>query len=322
MNGPEVSVIMGVYNGSVYLRESVESILSQEGVNFEFIIINDGSTDESAEILNEYAQKDGRVKIIHQENLGLTKALIRGCQEAYGDFIARQDSDDISLPGRLNKLLGLIKSNSKVAFVSSWAKCVGPAGELLFQINRPGDPATATQKLLHDKMGPPAHGSVMFERKAYERVGGYREEFYYGQDSDLWLRMARIGKIGYVQEYLYKWRYSADAISSAKRSIQRKFGDLGQLCHKARQEGRSEVQFLHEARRLREEVMLKNTGLPPTLVARAAGNYFIGSGLYEMRDPAASVYFLRAVRYNPLHLRAWAKLFFSLLKYRRVVGKK
>ncbi len=109
MSPPDVSVVMSAYNGSRDLAKSVDSILCQEGVNFEFIIVNDGSTDESPRLLEQYAAKDARVRVIHQENRGLTKALIRGCAEARGEFIARQDVGDLSLPGRLANELKLIQ---------------------------------------------------------------------------------------------------------------------------------------------------------------------------------------------------------------------
>ena len=98
----DISVVMSVCNGSDLLAKAVNSILSQEGVSLELIVVNDGSIDGScATILDEYARRDPRVRVIHQENTGLTRALIRGCAAARGQFIARQDSDDISLPGRL-----------------------------------------------------------------------------------------------------------------------------------------------------------------------------------------------------------------------------
>ena len=89
---PEVSVVMSVYNGASHLFATLDSILSQEGVKFEFIVVNDGSSDKTGRILNDYAQRDSRLRIIHQENTGLTRALIRGCDAARGEFIARQDA--------------------------------------------------------------------------------------------------------------------------------------------------------------------------------------------------------------------------------------
>src|ERR1700754_3126237 len=96
MSGPpDISVIMSVYNGAQDLCESVESILSQRDASLEFIIVNDGSTDNSPHILEEFAGRDSRVKLIHQQNLGLTKSLIKGCAIARGKYIVRQDAGDI-----------------------------------------------------------------------------------------------------------------------------------------------------------------------------------------------------------------------------------
>ena len=97
----EISVVMSVHNGGSDLADTMNSILSQERVQLEFIVVNDGSTDQTGQILDEYMRRDNRVRVIHQENTGLTRALIRGCAAATGEFIARQDAGDRSLPGRL-----------------------------------------------------------------------------------------------------------------------------------------------------------------------------------------------------------------------------
>src|SRR5262245_28979404 len=115
---PEVSVVMSVYNGASHLAATLESILAQKGVAVEFIVVNDGSTDKSGHILNDYASRDGRLRIIHQENTGLTRALIRGCDAARGEFITRQDAGDISLPGRLARQRIILDSEPAVVMVS------------------------------------------------------------------------------------------------------------------------------------------------------------------------------------------------------------
>ena len=100
-SSPLVSVVMSVFNGGDYLQTALESVLDQEGVDFEFVVVDDGSTDGSAAKLAEIARRDARVRVIRQENAGLTRALMRGCSEARGDFVARQDGDDLSCAGRL-----------------------------------------------------------------------------------------------------------------------------------------------------------------------------------------------------------------------------
>src|SRR5262245_47015027 len=128
---PEVSVVMSVHNGASHLVATLDSILSQEGVELEFIAVNDGSTDKSAQILDDYAQRDDRMRVVHQDNTGLTVALIRGCGIARGEFIARQDVGDVSLPGRLARQRAILDAEPAVVMVSCATRFVGPADEEL-----------------------------------------------------------------------------------------------------------------------------------------------------------------------------------------------
>jgi glycosyltransferase involved in cell wall biosynthesis len=299
---------MSVYNGARYLAESMDSVLSQDGCDFEFIIVNDGSRDASRDILAQYERQDSRVRVLDQENSGLTRALIRGCAAARGELIARQDADDVSLPGRLQQLVRCLDACPTAAFASSWGYYVGPEGELVEAVTRPSDPELATAQLLHQRTGPPAHGSVMFRRQAYEAVGGYRREFYYGQDSDLWLRLALAGQICYVPAFLYAWRVSAEAISSARADLQAEFGELGRLCHTARLRGEDESPFLTRARRLCEERMRLGAEAAPNRSSRARTYYRLGTSLGRRGDRRAGRYLWKAIRTNPLHWRAWLRL--------------
>ncbi|MFV0444356.1 MAG: glycosyltransferase family 2 protein [Planctomycetaceae bacterium] len=317
---PEVSVVMSVYNGARYLRESVDSILTQEGVDFEFIIIDDGSTDESPQILDEYAAHDPRVRVIHQENTGLTRALIRVCAEARGEFVARQDADEVSQQNRLLLQVELLRRDSRLGLVSCTTQYVGPAGEPLSTLSRPEDPEQATLGLLHDREGPPAHGSVMFRRSLYEQVGGYRPEFYFGQDSDLWLRMAERSLIGYRRECLVSTPRSATSLSGAYADAQKRFGELGQQCREARSTGRSEEPLLAEARVLRDAIASRrNSSGAARGTAGSAMNYLLGSQLLRNGDRRARRYLLATIRRSPWHWRAWVRLAQSLLLRRGAV---
>src|SRR5215471_8330953 len=129
---PEVSIVMSVYNGASRLAATLDSILTQEGVALEFIVVNDGSTDTSGRILNDYASRDSRVRVIHQGNTGLTRALIRGCDAARGEFIARQDAGDTSLPARLKSQVDVLRKQQDCVLVSCWTDVVGPKGEFLY----------------------------------------------------------------------------------------------------------------------------------------------------------------------------------------------
>ena len=320
MTVPRVSVVMSVYNGQRYLRRAVESILAQEFRDFEFIIINDGSQDGSREILAEYAGRDPRIRLIDQENRGLTKALIRGCAEARGEYIARQDADDWSHPRRLASCVALLDEWPNCVMASSWAEYVDAVGDLVDTVERPADSREATRALLRERTGPPAHGTVVFRRAAYEGVGGYRACFYFGQDGELWLRLAAIGEVGYVQSYLYTHRLSAETISGAQSKAQFEFAELGHRCREARLRGESEEPLLEQAELLRSRVLEgRAKGSDRSILRRgcSAANYRIGTCLSRRGNPRAKEYFWTAIRLNPLHWRSWCRLGAELLRLAR-----
>ena len=304
---PEISVAMSVYNNAETLPAALDGILSQADVALEFIVVDDGSTDGSAAILDEAARNDARLKVVHQSNAGLTRALIAGCALASAPWIARQDADDVSRPGRLAALLDLARRHPGAVLLASAASCTGPRGERLREAAVETDPARAREQLLAARTGPPAHGSAMFSRAAYEAVGGYRACFYYGQDSDLWMRLAERGGVVYLGEPFYAFRWEPNAISGAGRSLQRKFGRWGQACRRARAAGRSEEPYLRRAARLTEAIRQGRVG-KARRTDRALGLYHAGC-LSIPGDPAlARAYFRQAVAANPLCLRAWVKL--------------
>lgn len=301
---PRLSVVMSVYNGAKHLPRSIESILAQTWRDFEFIIVDDGSKDETPAILRDYQQRDRRIQLITQPNAGLTNSLIRGCQLAKGEFIARQDADDWSAPTRFEQQLAMFDANSELGLVSCTTRYIGPNDELLESVSRDDDPLVATRKLLEERNGPPAHGSMMFLRALYEQVGGYRPEFYFGQDADLWLRMAQRQLIGYVSECLYHWRRNPDGISGKQMGAQHLFGELGQQCLAARRAGVSEAPFLDAARKLKEQMISTPTN---NGAGRSTMLYLIGSTLRQQGDPRARTYFWQAAQTQPTNWRAWLR---------------
>ncbi|MFH5805566.1 glycosyltransferase family 2 protein [Alienimonas sp. DA493] len=304
---PRVSVVMGVYNAAETLPAAVEGVLAQTFADWEFVIVDDGSTDGTANRLAEYAAAEPRVRVIRQENAGLTAALIRGCREARGEFIARQDADDVSAPERLERQVALLRDTPGAGFVSCTTRYVAPGGETLDLLSRPADPAEATRALLHEHQGPPAHGSVLFRRDLYDAVGGYRKEFYYAQDSDLWLRMAERALVAYVPEPLYDFRLSPHGISGSREALQRRFGEFGQACARGRRSGSGEAVPLEGAAVLREEV-LAGRAARGGRGDGAGTNYLIATRLLARGDRRAIRYLSKTLRRRPWHLKAWARL--------------
>jgi len=212
MNKPKVSVIMSVYNGERYLREAIESILDQTMKDFEFIIVNDGSTDKTSKILEEYSRKDRRIKIINNmKNIGLTKSLNIALKVAKGDYIARMDADDLSLPERLEMQMNFLIKNRNVGVVCCNVVLIDSEGNLIRRVILP-------DKLKHilRKRNRLVHGAVMFRKSVIEQLRGYNEQMCYAQDYELFLRLSNISEIGRINEFLYKLRVHSKSISYKK----------------------------------------------------------------------------------------------------------
>jgi hypothetical protein len=309
MKKPDVSVVMSVYNDAAYLRRAIDGVLTQTGVDLEFIIVDDGSSDESPRILSEYAASDARIRVIRQENAGLTRALINGCNSATGEFIARQDADDVSLPGRLRKQMALLREYPRIGFVSSWADSFTPDGAILDECRNSELPELATERLLNHRIGPPAHGSVMMRTTLYKQVGGYRECFYFGQDSDLWLRLGEKSLMAYVPEVLYRFLRSPLSISGNRSESQHLFGELGQLCRKARANGEAEQPFLEQAEVLALQIRTaKNNGTTLRSANGIGMSYLIGSQLVRKGDNRGRKYLWNVLSARPWHYKAWIRL--------------
>lgn len=217
---PKISVIMSVYNGSRYLREAIESILNQTFTNFEFIIINDCSTDNSWEILTEYSNKDRRIRLFNnEENIGLTKSLNKGINLARGEYIARQDADDVSLPQRFDKQVALLDSYPDVVLVSCDIEVINSEGYFVKKEQRSCDPQWISWYMLfYNHIG--GHSQVIFRRKTAMGLGGYSESYRYSQDYEFWCRIVRVGNIVILPEILHKLRRHNKGITAEKRSEQ------------------------------------------------------------------------------------------------------
>jgi glycosyltransferase involved in cell wall biosynthesis len=232
IDAPVISVVMSVYNGQKYLRESVDSILNQTYKNFEFIVINDGSEDNSLGMLLEYQTRDNRLLIVNQNNIGLTRSLNRGVRLAASEYIARQDADDISLPTRLEKQLDYMENHPEVAAIGSLADVFNVDGVLRTsrdpKYSRKGIKRHLAKKNLF------LHGSAMMRKSHLAKVGFYREFFRHSQDYDLWLRLSQYFDIDILPEHLYQYRVTPQAVSVSQWPIQKQYADIARKLHTER----------------------------------------------------------------------------------------
>jgi glycosyltransferase involved in cell wall biosynthesis len=295
MSDPLISVVMGVHNGEAVLRETVGSILDQQSCHLEFIVIDDGSNDGTASLLEELADGDSRLRVVHQPNIGLTKTLMRGCEMAKGDFIARQDCGDISLPGRLLAQSQTLQAHPDVVMVSCGTRFVGRREELV----RIDQPTTTELNIgmasldLHSIRGPSHHGSTMFRRNDYGLVGGYRPIFHVAQDIDLWLRLHERGRFESLSLIGYEARLSPRSISFSRRNEQIALMALGIEAAIARRAGQDDTAVFADYLPPPQE---KST--PDVAHQQRAYDYYVGSLLMRTNPRQARSYF-RSVLQQP-----------------------
>ena len=209
---PKVTVLMTVYNGERHLREAVESIVHQTFQDFEFLIINDGSTDGTRELVLSYS--DPRIRLLDNgHNLGQTRSLNRGLELAEGQYIARQDADDISEPERLARQVAFLETHTEVALLGTWYTKIDTEGTPLGERRLPCNSIQVRWSLLF--FCPFVHSAVMFRKSAVlEQIGFYNEAFVYAQDYELWSRIARCLLVANLGEYLVRYRITPWSMTS------------------------------------------------------------------------------------------------------------
>lgn len=214
----EISVILPVYNGSKYIEESISSILEQSIENFELIILNDGSTDDSLQKCELFKKRDSRIKVINQSNIGLTKTLNKGIKLSTGTYLARQDADDISRKDRFENQLSWIKEKNSRVLCGTNTTIIDKDGK-----EKKNKIISFKHKNIIEKFEYTnciAHSSALFLKSAAEEVGNYDENLTYSQDYDLWWKLSTIGEIGNLKEKLVILRETIDSISHKKSSDQ------------------------------------------------------------------------------------------------------
>jgi glycosyltransferase involved in cell wall biosynthesis len=216
IKSPLVSVVMCVYNDEKNLSSSIESILRQTFTEFEFIIVDDGSTDKTSEILDSYSTKDPRIKVFHLKNSGTAASANYGISKAIGRYIARIDSDDISYPHRLQTEVDLLDKGFNLALVGGGAHIIDHDGNIVGVRNiktRKEKRALLFRNIFQQS-------DVMFRKTVFDSLGGYREKFKNGEDYDLWLRISEVAEIKKINNILGQWRLNPGGFSFSRRNEQ------------------------------------------------------------------------------------------------------
>ncbi len=239
MNVPLISVVMVVCDVDRFLAESVESILHQTFCDFEFIIVDYGSTDSSREIITSYAKKDPRVRLREIPHCGLGEARNAACSSARGSYIALMDADDVALPDRLLLELDFMEKHPSVGLLGASVQWINAAGQALYIGRCPtGDEQLRKSLAVHCPFWQP---TVLMRKEAFVRAGGYRDAFAPAEDYDLWLRITEKFSCANLDDVVLCYRIHPHQVSLRKRR-QQTLGILGaQMSAALRRSGEQDI---------------------------------------------------------------------------------
>lgn len=250
-----ISVVMPVYNAAPYLDRSIKSILDQTFENFEFIIGDDGSTDESRELLADWARKDSRIKLYRSDrNQGPVGSSNWVVSKASSPLIARMDADDEACSDRLQRQFEVLQRHPEIGLVGSLAESIDGDGKVLL----PGDRSLVLSRSF---FAPFSHGSILLRRSLFDQLGGYREACVFWEDLDLYLRCARVTKVAVIARVLYRFRYALTStrVTSAQVDVEAAIDLMLRCVAEVEQGRRYEALLSPKARRRPGEKLIATT---------------------------------------------------------------
>jgi glycosyltransferase involved in cell wall biosynthesis len=209
VTAPAVSVLMAVHDGARWVAGAVESVLTQTAGDLELVVIDDGSTDATADLLA--AVRDGRLRVHRQPRAGLTRALNAALGLARAPLVARLDADDLALPERLARQRAFLAAHPEVGLLGTAAREVDEAGAPVREVRPPLDDATLRRALI--RANPFVHSSVMARRAVVARAGGYDETLPVAQDYGLWMRLAGLTRLANLEAVLVVRRLGPGRVS-------------------------------------------------------------------------------------------------------------
>jgi len=308
MKNPKASVIMPVYNEEKYIKKAIESILNQTFKDFEFIIIDDGSTDRTKEILKKY--KDKRIKIItNRKNEFVSRALNKGIKKAKGEYIIRIDGDDIALPNRLEKQINFLETHPEISVL----------GSAIFEINKKNSlklmPVLTKDDQIKKGLGLRMfriiyHPTVIIRKKVLIDIGMYNEKLQYTQDKDLWLRLAaKEYKFENLREpLLFKLEKKNSWFLKARSGKRKKDREKVYFLNK------NNINYLKQKYKSIDLPLLPDKSFDRSAREKYARIYFdSGKKLCNLDLCLSRKAFLMAIRYSPCFKEAYFYLFKTYL---------
>jgi glycosyltransferase involved in cell wall biosynthesis len=296
---PKISVLMPVYNAARYVGKAITSILNQDFPDFELVILDDGSSDNSMVVIKEFASKDARIKVVSRENKGISITRNELITLASADIIAWMDADDISLPHRLSTQYDFLAKHADYVALGTKTQLIDKDDDSICVWPGPSDHEAIDHWHISGRGGAIVFPSTMMRRKAAKEVGGFNPDLVGAEDLDLFLRLAEVGKLANVDPICFCYRQHIDSI-----------------CHEQGGQIASDSQKAIDAATQRR-------GLSPVVV-KASGKNLDKLGIYnkwvwwslrEGNKHTAQKYALKTVLMAPTRLAHWKALFFAWRGY-------
>lgn len=297
---PPVSVVMPVYNGQQYLAQAIESILQQTAEDFEFIIVDDGSTDSSKRIIEQYQRHDRRITLISRPNTGIVGALNDGLAESRCEIIARMDADDVALPQRFEKQLLHLEMHPEITLLGTRVLLIDADGLPICEWAM----ETKHEAIDHGHLNglwPMVHPTIMVRREAIMAIGGYREAYATQEDLDLFFRIAERGQLANLPDVLLHYRQHFGSICHLRASQQR--------------EVRRALFAETYARRGIEPPRIMLTSRPPRSPNKGEHRWMAWKALDAGYVRTARKHALRVMRDAPINVESWRLMYCALRGY-------
>jgi glycosyltransferase involved in cell wall biosynthesis len=300
-----VSVVMAVYNDARSVRAAVHSVLEQTFEDFEFVVVDDGSTDGTGAILDELARADGRIKLLRNaQNLGQTLTLNRGIEAASGRYIARMDADDLSLAERLARQVAFLEAHAEVGLLGTRALIVNRRGRPLHVLDYPTDDESIRARMMARSSF--CHGAAMMRRAALEAVGLYRPAFRLAQDMDLWLRIAGRFRVANLPDVLYHLRLTPASANVRRNSEQTAYVELARRLAGERDEtGEEQTNLEREAQAIVRQFDARGWSARRRGLARDYANWAAKLARWGHAWPDGVEMWLRALLAWPFEPATW-----------------
>lgn len=310
---PIISLIMSVHNGEMFLPDCIEGINRQTFSDYEVIVVDDGSTDGTLNLLSEWKKENDRVRLIRKEHEGLTSALNLAVSHAKGRYLARHDADDISSPHRLKQQYQFLEKYTEAVVAGSHWVDITDSGLPIALYCLPDNPEFIID-ILHNGSNPLVHGSVLIRKTAFERLAeGYR--FRYCQDFDLYLRLRFLGELRIVPEILYALRNNPSRTAIRSRFLKHKIITLIRQVHGLRPWDRKSTRLMADYNGtkplwqiLQEHILQHNPDEPENKIKARYFMSLIGDNFERNRGLASFTYAIKAIAVFP----GWGKVWLAL----------